>query len=422
MRLQNFRLFSPAAGVGNPGPSKLHQLSLISLLSTLPLFCAPPDYSFTYRFTTYPGETTDNLTVFTATGPTPQLNNKQMGCISWQLLYNTNGLSGVSVNLQSAPSGQGNGVGSWSTFSGTNATGSASLPMTTTNASSAFVSWGYFPWMRVNVATLTGTGAIDIQLSCWKSVIYAGGLGGGGSTSSSNLNFPCISVSGSSTAYTCSSGASLAAYADNQVFLWQPDVESGHHPTLNVDSLGAKTIFYNESFPNDGAFVSGFLYPLKYDSNDSAFLVVDQLGTLTFANSCNFGEIAQGGSNQNQITCSQNSSNYSFSYNATGENVNLAGLAGSNLTATAVSGCSATIGTGSTNIAGFYTAATQASPCVVTLTMGSSTIYPHGPICQVNDLTTLTDIQSQTGYTTTTATISGITVANDKIAYLCIGF
>jgi hypothetical protein len=198
------------------------RLGLLSLLTVFPLFSSAPDFTYTYTYSTYPGAVTDNLTIFTSTGGTPPLNNGQMGCIGWQLLYNSNGLSGVSVNLQSAPSGQGGAVGAWSTFSGTNATGSASLPMTATS-SNAFVSWGYFPWIRVNVATLTGTGSVNIQLSCWKSVIYAGGLGGdtitspngtlsiGGSSSATtlDLSFPILAPAGSNTAPSFSfSGAS----------------------------------------------------------------------------------------------------------------------------------------------------------------------------------------------------------------------
>jgi hypothetical protein len=433
-----FRFLSSSGFVGNLESFRSSRVVFLSLLTTLPLFSAAPDFTYTYRYTTYTNETTDNLTVFTGTGGTPPLNNKQMGCISWQLLYNSNGLSGISVNLQSAPSGQGGAVGTWSTFSGTNATGSASLPMTTVNSSGAFVSWGYFPWIRVNVATLTGTGAIDIQLSCWKSVLYAGGLGGGGGTLGGDLSgttgnatvakiqgtpiipnnviYQCISASGSASAYTCTTGSSVTL-ANYQQFLWSPDTSNSAGATLNVDGNGAynvygysgTTLVFHEVF----GFTPGIL--LTYYSG--AFYIIGENITLKCAT--NGAIIINAGNSPD--SCSANNLLYNDQI------AKLSALQGNQIAgAPAISGaCSTTIGSGSTNIAGFFTT-TTAGTCAFTLTWTNSITYGHGAICSFDDVTTVaalfTGLMHQTGYSTTTVTGTGTTASGDTVYYSCIGF
>jgi hypothetical protein len=453
LRLQNFRLFSPAAGAGNPGLSKLHRFGLLSLLSAAPLLCNAPDFTQTYLYSTYPGATTDNLTIFTATGGTPPLNNGQMGCISWQLLYNSNGLSGVSVNLQSAPSGQGGAVGSWSTFSGTNATGSASLPMTSTS-SNAFVSWGYFPWIRVNVATLTGTGSVNIQLSCWKSVIYAGGGGSGdtitsplatlsvgGSSSNTTIDlvgaqtiYPCTSASGNSTTYTCTTGFSLGAYVTGQLFLWQPDVTCSGFITLNVDGLGAKRIFLS------GYANSGILQYCQTDGigTDSptllayngysgggpspGFVIVNTPQIGLYGGCTTTNGLVEGTTTNNSIASLTNVTCDQF---LTGDGVGhlggVAAITGLVSSVPGISGCSATLVTGSTGVAGAINSGTTGT-CTPVLTWNSAFAYPHGAICDFNDVTTPADTVKQTAYTTTTITASGTTASADIIYYKCEGF
>lgn len=88
----------------------------------------------------------------------------------------------------------------------------------------------------------------------------------------------------------------------------------------------------------------------------------------------------------------------------------------------AISGCSATIGTGSTNISGFYTSGTTGT-CAVTLTWANSISYSHGANCMVRDDTTVVDQQNQnTTDASTTVSFTGTTVTGDKIRYSCIGF
>ncbi len=87
-----------------------------------------------------------------------------------------------------------------------------------------------------------------------------------------------------------------------------------------------------------------------------------------------------------------------------------------------LTGCG-TIGTGSTNNAGFYTSGTTGT-CTPVFTWANSVIYTHGAACQFTDVTTLADVKStnQTAYTTNTVTASGTTVSGDIVLYTCYGF
>lgn len=52
----------------------------------------------------------------------------------------------------------------------------------------------------------------------------------------------CASGSGSGTTFTCTHSKALAAYADGMTIAWKPDVTCTGTPTLNIDSLGAKSL------------------------------------------------------------------------------------------------------------------------------------------------------------------------------------
>jgi hypothetical protein len=83
-----------------------------------------------------------------------------------------------------------------------------------------------------------------------------------------------------------------------------------------------------------------------------------------------------------------------------------------------ISGCSATIGSGSANTVGFYTSGTT-GVCTVTLTF--LTTAPTGWVCASSDETT-GNLSRQTAYTQTTATVQGTTVSSDVVTYSCQAF
>jgi hypothetical protein len=83
-----------------------------------------------------------------------------------------------------------------------------------------------------------------------------------------------------------------------------------------------------------------------------------------------------------------------------------------------VTGCSITNSIGG-NSAGSFQSGTTGT-CTVTITPGITA--PNGFACGAKDLTTPADEPKQTGYTTTTATLSWTTVSGDLITWSCKGF
>jgi len=85
--------------------------------------------------------------------------NNINGVYEWRFNYKSTGFSALSVVVQSAPDNAG-APGTWVTFAGTVV---GSNPNTaTTQASSNFI--GFFPWVRVLLSSVTGSGTITGQL------------------------------------------------------------------------------------------------------------------------------------------------------------------------------------------------------------------------------------------------------------------
>lgn len=123
----------------------------------------------------------------TAAGSTSAFDNRTKGCITWTLAYNSTGFSGLTITLQGAPDSSGS-PGAWSTI--TAATGSN--PETTTSQNSATFAT-YFPWVRVTVSGLTGSGTIKgtaygSRTGAQAGADPSGGGGGGGCTA------PCVVI------------------------------------------------------------------------------------------------------------------------------------------------------------------------------------------------------------------------------------
>src|SRR5271165_4368520 len=94
----------------------------------------------------------------TPTAPNAGLSNLQADCTTWSMSINTTGFSTVTVALQSAPNAAGNVPGSWSTYAGaTILTGANPIVGSSGNVQL----FGYNPWVRVHVTSVTGTGTIN---------------------------------------------------------------------------------------------------------------------------------------------------------------------------------------------------------------------------------------------------------------------
>lgn len=140
----------------------------------------PPDFQAKYRFTNRAGEQTDGVIVYSGATATLPISNSDKGCVGFSLVYDSEGFSVISLLLETSPMFQGGSAsGTWSTYGGTSSTGT--LPLTST-AQGTYVGYGYYPFLRINLATATGTGSLNVQFSCWKSINYAGATGGNSTT------------------------------------------------------------------------------------------------------------------------------------------------------------------------------------------------------------------------------------------------
>lgn len=144
-------------------------------VSVIAQAAAPPDCIYSYRFSNRSFDTPNGVDVFGAVGATPAVanfagaNGGTTPCSSWIVAYNAEGYSGVSLAFQSAAravSGTTMVAGSFATFGGASVSGSN--PMTSTTGGT-YVATGYYPYVRINVATLTGTGSVDIVVMGWRS-------------------------------------------------------------------------------------------------------------------------------------------------------------------------------------------------------------------------------------------------------------
>lgn len=87
-----------------------------------------------------------------------------------------------------------------------------------------------------------------------------------------------LTTAGGTTAYTLTSGLSLAAYVSGQSFLIKMNATNTGASTLNVDSLGAKSITKSGTLPlTAGDLVIGHVYRVSYDG--TRFQVHEAVGS-----------------------------------------------------------------------------------------------------------------------------------------------
>jgi hypothetical protein len=98
------------------------------------------------------------------TSPNNGLDNRTLGCTTWQVSYSNSGFSAISLVLQSATDSSGS-PGTYGNFSGTTLTGS-NPNTSTTQAYSQFT--GANPWVRVRLASVTGSGVVSGAAYGWR--------------------------------------------------------------------------------------------------------------------------------------------------------------------------------------------------------------------------------------------------------------
>lgn len=147
-----------------------------------------PDCSLTFNFTVAGNSSNfDNRTISASTG---------VPCRYWTLSYYSQGFSGLSLTVQDAPDVAG-APGVFVTFAGTVVTGIN--PNTSTTSSTTDFN-GYFPWMRVNLSSLTGSGQLHGTLNGWRTnagTISSSGSSGCPGTSGSPCDVQGVTAAGS---------------------------------------------------------------------------------------------------------------------------------------------------------------------------------------------------------------------------------
>lgn len=154
----------------------------LSLLLAVSGFAAPPDCQYSFRLSNRVTDTPDGINIIAlAAGAAaiPAINNKGQGCVGWEMMTSVEGLSAISIQLEDSANTYTIAGGSptqWIAFQGTAVSGSN--PSTATTVST-YVATGYYPWIRVNVASSTGSGSVDVLLFGWKSttLLTGGGVG-----------------------------------------------------------------------------------------------------------------------------------------------------------------------------------------------------------------------------------------------------
>lgn len=119
----------------------------------------------------------------TAAGSTSAFDNRTRGCVTWTIAYNSTGFSGLTITVEGAPDNNGS-PGAWATI--TAETGAN--PNTSTDQNSATFAT-YYPWLRVTVSGLTGSGSI-------RGVLYGSRVGAqaGADPSGGGCTAPCVVV------------------------------------------------------------------------------------------------------------------------------------------------------------------------------------------------------------------------------------
>lgn len=125
---------------------------------------------------------------FTNTTPqSPAFNNKPtttsgVACNAYVVAYWTNGASGVSVQIEGAPDVAGV-PGSYTALTAATTPIASANPATGTTSGIILACCDYYPWIRINPTTFTGTNqTMTVRVYGWKSPtqVAGGGSGGGG--------------------------------------------------------------------------------------------------------------------------------------------------------------------------------------------------------------------------------------------------
>lgn len=138
-------------------------------------------------------------------------------CTSWIVSYSTVNATGVSLAIEGAADNNGVPTGSWTSLTAATTPVASANPATGTNYGSIRVCCDFYPWIRLHVVALTGTGAtITIRALGYRGTFQAaagGGSGGGSGTFNALTGDATSTATGGSTTVTGLKGASLPSLA-----------------------------------------------------------------------------------------------------------------------------------------------------------------------------------------------------------------
>ena len=300
------------------------------------------------------------------------------GIASWIVVYYNTGFSGLSVTVQSAADNSGV-PGTYGTFAGTVLTssqypGSSGVNPNTATTSAFTGLAGYYPWMRVTLSGLTGSGKVTGALyGFYNSTLAKAGSGGGGGG---------ITVEGTANQIVftpsdpCSSGTCQAALTTNVVIPGTFTTGSGSGVTGAHDFIGktsgaTSTLTVDDSntattvkLPND---TTGGLYLPTSPTATPAAGCAQYNGTST--------ELPSTG-----VPCGSGSGGVSVQVNgsAIGAATTINFAAGTNVTQTGSGSGIITVTTNSTGGATGGATNGYSAPAVALPTAGSTFIPPVG--------------------------------------------
>jgi hypothetical protein len=161
---------------------------------------------------------------FDAAGSGVSYDNRSTACTTWTMVYQSSGFSVVSISMQQAPDSFGQ-PGAWVTWANL---ASGTQPLTSIVGDS-ITGYKYQPWVRVNAATLTGTGRVT-------GTLYGYRAGGG-----QNANSAPDGGTGTGAQQVQGTTAEGATTVGNPVLIGGKDA-TGFARMINVASSGAQAM------------------------------------------------------------------------------------------------------------------------------------------------------------------------------------
>jgi hypothetical protein len=119
----------------------------------------------------------------TATGTSGNLDNRGFNCVDWTVTIQFRGFTGASVELDSAPDNNG-APGAFTPFGGSVITGANPTTVFVQNSATATMT-NFFPWLRLNITSLTGAGSINVIAAGFRPIGFP--LLKSGAVSASNI-------------------------------------------------------------------------------------------------------------------------------------------------------------------------------------------------------------------------------------------